>query len=130
MSAVCLDTSAYSRLQRGHPALRERLETADEVWVPATVLGELHAGFFLGSKRNQNARELEEFLAQPGIRVVAVTESVAERYGAIVKQLRDQGTPIPTNDIWVAAAALETGARLIAYGDHFRHVPGLLIESP
>lgn len=130
MSAVCIDTSAYSRLMRGEEAVRTRLETAEEVLVPVTVLGELHAGFHLGSQKQKNIEELADFLAQPGVRILPVTESTAQRYGGLVKHLRDHGTPIPTNDIWIAAAVLETGARLIAYDEHFEHVPGVLIESP
>ena len=130
MSTVCIDTSAYSRLMRGEDALRNRLEMADEVLVPATVLGELHAGFCMGTRREENVASLGDFLAQPGIRVVAVTEDTAERYGAVVKQLRDQGTPIPTNDLWIAASVLESGSRLVAYDEHYAHVPGLLVETP
>jgi tRNA(fMet)-specific endonuclease VapC len=130
MSVACIDTSAYSRLMRGDEAIRTRLETAEEVLVPVVVLGELHAGFRLGSRLGENMKELATFLAQPGVRVVPVTEGVAERYGTLVKCLRDQGTPIPTNDLWIASTVLETGARLVAYDEHFGLVPGIIVESP
>jgi predicted nucleic acid-binding protein len=130
MIRLCLDTSGYSRLMRGHEPLQSRLEEADEVLLPATVLGELHAGFLGGSRAEENASVLGEFQRQPGVSVIDITEVVAERYGRIVAELRRQGTPIPTNDVWIAAAALENGGRLIAYDDHFRHVPGLIVESP
>ncbi|MFQ5810117.1 MAG: PIN domain-containing protein, partial [Armatimonadota bacterium] len=61
---------------------------------------------------------------------VPVTHSIAERYGVLVKQLKEQGTPIPTNDIWIAATALETGTRLVSYDAHFNNVPGLIVLSP
>ncbi|MCA9442096.1 MAG: type II toxin-antitoxin system VapC family toxin [Candidatus Omnitrophica bacterium] len=131
MIRVCLDTSAYSRLKRGgENSLQGLLEKADEILVPVTTLGELHAGFHLGSRLHENIQELEEFLAQPGVLVVPITENIAERYGVIVKRLRDQGTPIPTNDIWIAATTLETGARLVAYDRHFHQVSGIIVESP
>ena len=127
---VCLDTNAYSRLMGGHAPLTQLLESADEVLVPTTVLGELHAGFELGSRREANRRELAEFLALPGVEATAITTDIAERYGILVGQLSRQGTPIPTNDIWLAAIALETGTRLITYDSHFENVPGLIILSP
>lgn len=130
MSAVCVDTSAYSQLMRGRPAPTTRLEEADTVYVPATVLGELYAGFEMGSRPADNIAELREFLDQPAVFVAETGESVAERYGKLVQQLRAQGTPIPTNDIWIAAAALETGSRLLAYDSHFERIPGLIVESP
>lgn len=130
MSGVCVDTSAYSHLMRGRETLRVRLEEADTVYVPATVLGELHAGFEMGSRPRDNAAQLREFLEQPAVWVVDTDENVAQRYGHLVHQLRAQGTPTPTNDIWIAAAVLETGSRLLAYDAHFEHVPGVIVESP
>ncbi len=127
---VCLDTNAYSRLMGGHPPLTELLEASEEVLVPATVLGELHAGFEMGSRREANRRQLSEFLALPGVETIAVTAEIAERYGILVSQLARRGTPIPTNDIWIAATVLETGARLVTYDPHFEHIPGLIIINP
>jgi len=127
---LCLDTSGYSRLMRGHLPLQKRLEEADEILLPATVLGELQAGFLAGSRAAENAALLAEFRRQPGVIVIDITDNVAERYGAVVSELRRQGTPIPTNDIWIASAALENGGRVVAYDDHFGRVSGLLVESP
>jgi tRNA(fMet)-specific endonuclease VapC len=127
---VCLDTNAYSLLMGGHAPLTQLLESADEVLVPVTVLGELHAGFELGARREVNRRQLDEFLALPGVETIAMTVEIAERYGVLVRQLTRQGTPIPTNDIWIAAAVLETGARLVTYDSHFEKIPGLIILSP
>ena len=127
---VCLDTNAYSRLMRGHDPLTQLLESAEEVLIPATVLGELHAGFEMGSRREANRRQLGDFLALPGVEPVAVTPDVAERYGLLVHELARQGTPLPTNDIWIAASALEAGARLVTYDPHFQHVHGLITLNP
>jgi predicted nucleic acid-binding protein len=127
---LCLDTSGYSRLMRGFELLQARLEEVDEILLPAIVIGELHAGFLAGTRAAENTALLAAFSSQPGISVVDVSEHVAERYGMVVAELRRQGTPIPTNDIWIAAVALENGGRVVAYDDHFRHVPGLIVESP
>ena len=116
---------------RGREALTVRLEEADSVYVPAySNLGELYAGFEMGSRPRHNAAEPHDFFLQPDVSVVRTDENVAERYGKLVQQLRAQGTPIPTNDIWIAAAALETGSRLLGYEAHFEHVPGVIVESP
>ncbi len=127
---VGLDTNAYIRLMGGHAQLTQLLESAEEVLVPATVLGELHAGFALGSRREENRRQLDEFLALPGVETIAVTAEVAERYGILVSQLIRRGKPIPTNDIWIAAAVLELGARLVTYDSHFENIPGLIVLNP
>ena len=127
---VCLDTSAYSQLRRGNAALQECLEQADGILLPVVVVGELHAGFLAGSKVSANLKLLAEFLEQPGVGVQDVTREVAERYGLLVAQLRQAGTPIPTNDIWIAATALETGTRLVAYDGHFAQGPGLVGLQP
>ncbi|MEI6972922.1 MAG: type II toxin-antitoxin system VapC family toxin [bacterium] len=127
---VCLDTNAYSRLMGGDAPLIQLLESADEVLVPVAVLGELHAGFELGSRRAANRQQLAEFLAQPGVVPTPVTADIAERYGMLVCQLTRKGTPIPTNDIWIAATVLETGTRLVTYDSHFEHIPGLIVLCP
>lgn len=127
---VCLDTNAYSRLMGGHAPLTQLLESAAAVLLSATVLGELHAGFEMGTRREANRRQLAEFLALPGVETVPVTDDIAERYGLLVSHLTRQGTPIPTNDIWIAASALEAGGRLVTYDPHFEHIPGLVILKP
>lgn len=115
---------------KGHAPLKELLESADAILIPTTVLGELYAGFEMGSKREANRRQFHEFLALPGVETVPVTPDTAERYGILVSQLARRGTPIPANDVWIAATALETGARLVTYDPHFEHIQGLLTLSP
>ena len=122
---VCLDTNAYSAFKRGESRLTEILESAEEVLVPAIVLGELHAGFQMGDRAERNTRELEEFLRRPGVLVAEVDRRVAERYGLLFKALKAVGRPVPTNDLWIAAVAVETGARLLSDDAHFDHIPGV-----
>ena len=127
---VCLDTNAYSRLMLGHEPLKILLESVDEIIMSATVLGELYAGFELGSRREANRKQLAIFMNQPGVERLAIDNGVAERYGVLIKHLTKAGTPIPTNDIWIAAAAMESGARLVSYDEHFAKIPGLLVLAP
>ena len=126
----CLDTNAYSRLMLGHPPLQACLEEADRVVMPVIVLGELHAGFLAGARSRENEARLQAFLESPGVRIQDVTWDIARRYALLVNHLRRAGTPIPTNDVWIAATALELGARLVSYDAHFRKTPGLIVEAP
>ena len=127
---VCLDTNAYRRIHDGHVPAIDLLESADTACLPVIVLGELHAGFEIGSHRQRNLELLNRFLKEMDIRLAFVDRQIAERYGHLSAHLRRIGTPIPTNDIWVAATAMELGARLLTYDQHFSHIPGLMIVAP
>jgi len=123
---ICIDTNIYSAFKKGNPNISELLETTDEIYVPAIVMGELYAGFQLGARLRDNTKDLKEFIEQPGIYIIDINDSIAERYGALIKILKDNGTPIPTNDIWIAATALEHGARIATFDSHFKLIPGLM----
>jgi tRNA(fMet)-specific endonuclease VapC len=127
---ICLDTCAYSGLAIQRAEIVRCVDDAETVFMPSVVIGELFAGFYLGGHEKQNCRELEAFLDLPGVQVVNVDFSIADRYGMLFKLLRKKGTPIPTNDIWIAASALETGSRLITYDAHFDCIPGLVTVAP
>jgi predicted nucleic acid-binding protein len=90
--------------------------------MPTVVVGELEAGFRLGGRAEANLDELEQFLAQPVVELLHVDRDVASLFAQIVVQLRARGTPIPTNDIWIAACAARSGAPLLTYDRHFRAV--------
>jgi tRNA(fMet)-specific endonuclease VapC len=123
---LLIDTSAYAALGRGDPHVRALIETADEVIVSTIVLGELHAGFSLGTRKAKNVRELDEFLTKPGVTVLPPSRAIAERYGELIRFLPEAGTPLPTNDIWIVATALETGSRVLSLDAHFGSIPGIL----
>jgi tRNA(fMet)-specific endonuclease VapC len=122
---VVLDTSAYSRMRVGHEEVLDRLAAADVVWLPSIVLGELEAGFELGGRQRENRVVLAEFLAEPFVGVLEIGPSVARRYGKVFAQLRRDGTPIPINDVWIAACTLDSGAQLVTLDHHFARVRGL-----
>lgn len=120
---VCLDTSGYSAFKRGHDGALEVLRRADQIVLPAVVVGELLAGFRMGSRDRVNRRELDAFLASPRVRVAPLGAETAQRYAEIVSYLRERGAPIPTNDIWIAACAMEWGLRLLTTDAHFDRLP-------
>ena len=91
---------------RGRPDAVELLNSADWVGMPSIVLGELHAGFLAGSHTERNTEQLARFLGHPAVEEVVTDHVVARIYAEIVLSLRKRGTPLPTNDIWVAAAAI------------------------
>lgn len=127
---LCLDTNAYSRFMAGNAALHQLLESADSIYIPVTVLGELYAGFEIGSRRAENRKALDAFLSKDGIELIAADKETADRYALLVKELRLKGKPIPTNDLWIAAIALKLGTRLISYDSHFSVITGLRVLAP
>ena len=80
---VLLDTNAYSALLRGHAGVAERVRRAEEVLVSAVVAGELMFGFRNGTRYEANRRELDEFLANPYVKLLPVTLVTVERFGRI-----------------------------------------------
>lgn len=123
MSRILLDTSAYSALREGHAEIERVVAEAEEVYLSSVVLGELHAGFRGGSRRRINEAQLQAFMDLPDVKVAVVTEETALRYAEIINFLRASGMPIPTNDAWVAAGAMEHGLRLLSTDAHFQRLP-------
>ena len=128
MSSLLLDTSAYIHFKRGKAAAIEALRQAPTILMPVVVLGELWAGFAVGSKQKLNRQELEAFLASARVSVVPTGAETAERYAVIYAYLRQNGRPIPTNDLWIAALAMEHGATLLTADAHFLHAPQILVS--
>lgn len=122
---VLLDTNAYSALKRGVDAVIRRVTRAETVFLSAVVAGELLSGFRQGMRLRKNLAELDAFIDNPHVTVVPVSLVTADRFGRIAAALRAKGRPIPTNDIWIAAHAMETGADLLSFDAHFVEVDGL-----
>jgi tRNA(fMet)-specific endonuclease VapC len=122
---LLLDTDAYSALKRGHAVVADLVRRSDEVLISTVVAGELLHGFRCGSRFERNRQDLDEFIACPFVTVVPVTLVTADRFSRVAAGLRKRGTPIPTNDIWVAAQAMETGAELLSFDRHYEAVDGL-----
>ena len=124
---ILIDTNCYSEIDEGNPETINRIQSATEVWMPLIVLGELYAGFELGSQKEQNEKQLESFLSRPSVGVLLPDNETARQYGQVFQSLRQRGTPIPTNDIWIAALALQHDLVVDSADRHFAYVPGLIL---
>lgn len=120
---LALDTNRYTDLCRGDKRVVETVELADEIWLPFIVVGELRAGFAVGNQGPRNEAILRRFLLKPGVRVVYAEDQTTHHYASIYRQLRKQGTPIPTNDMWIAALVLQHSLLLFARDAHFDVLP-------
>jgi tRNA(fMet)-specific endonuclease VapC len=125
MKKILLDTNAYVRFLRGDEKVMTYLAQADSVCMSVFVLGKLYAGFKAGGKERNNRQILERFLLKPTVTALEATIETADFFGLIMASLKKLGNPIPINDVWIAAHALETGSILVTYDDHFAVIPGL-----
>jgi tRNA(fMet)-specific endonuclease VapC len=119
---ICLDTSAYSHFKRGTRSAVEEISTASWVGVPAIVLGELRSGFLGGRRAAANERELRAFLAHPMVVRLDVDDEAATIYAEMVASLRRAASPVPTNDIWIAATAAREGAAVLTFDERFSRI--------
>lgn len=119
MTRLVLDTSAYSHFRRGDEAVIELIAAASWIGMTAIVLGELRAGFGLGKQRARNEKDLALFLANTVVHRLEVDDEASQIYAEIVVALRRAGTPVPTNDIWIAAVAAREGVHVVTYDAHF-----------
>jgi len=122
MRRVMLDTNAYAALLSGDASVCEALAVASEVLLPIFVVGELEAGFRGGTRYAGNVAIFQRFLAKPGIRMVGSSHETARIYGEVKDSLKRAGTPVPANDIWIAASAIEHAAVLVTYDRHFASI--------
>jgi tRNA(fMet)-specific endonuclease VapC len=116
---LALDTNRYTDLCRGERSVIEMVERADEIWLPFIVMGELRAGFAVGSQGTRNEAILRRFLLKPGVGILYADEQTTHHYASVYRQLRKQGTPIPTNDMWIAALVLQHSLVLCDRDAHF-----------
>lgn len=126
MNGILLDTSAYSELTRGNNDVLDAIQTAESIAVTPIILGELLSGFAHGSLELQNIKNLDRFLLSPRCVILPVINETAQRYAHIHKSLKKAGTPIPTNDLWIAASAMEHGLTVVTLDKHFAYIPQIL----
>jgi len=119
-----LDTNAYSGLMRGSEAVASRVRRAERVILSSIVAGELLYGFRNGTRYKENRAQLDTFLANRFVTFLPVTLTTAERFALIASTLKRKGPPIPSNDIWIAAHALESGADLLSFDEQFAAIEG------
>ena len=123
---AALDTNRLTDLFQGDRELAEWLGTCEEVWIPLVVLGEIKAGFHGGTQQRRNEVLLQRLLAKPTVGVLLPDRETAEHYARVFVQLKRAGTPIPDNDLWIAALVLEHNLLLITRDRHFERVPQLM----
>ena len=127
MKRILIDTNVYTEFKTNDPAVVRKFHSCEEIHINITVLAELLAGFKAGSKEALNRQELKLFLNSPRVVLDQVTEGTAEFYAHIYLVLRSKGTPIPANDMWIAASAMQNGCALYSRDKHFQAVDGLLL---
>jgi predicted nucleic acid-binding protein len=128
VTRILLDTSAYSAFMRGHAEVKLVVQKAEEIHLSPVVLGALHAGFRSSQHRSRNQRDLHVFLSSPRVVVADIGEETALRYAEIVSFLRATGTPVPTNDIWIAAGAMQHGLEILTTDTHYLRIPQVLVH--
>lgn len=119
VNKIYLDTSAYTHFKAGDSQTVRIISEAKLVGIPAIVLGELRAGFRVGRRYQYNESELRVFLSNPVVQVFDIDDNASYHYAEIYFDLRRKGTPIPTNDMWVAAIAAREGATVVTFDAHF-----------
>ena len=129
MRRILLDTNAYAAFKRGDGGTLEIIRHAPEIALNATVLGELLAGFAGGSFAARNRRELAEFLYSPRVRQLVMDGETAEHYALLFTGLRKKGRPVPTNDLWIAASAMQYGYAVFSFDKHFAEMGNLITGS-
>ena len=122
---VLIDTNIYSNALRGNKSIVTNLRKADLIGISTISIGELFSGFKGGKKEKVNRTELEEFLDSPRVTIYSVDVETADFYAQILDTLRKNGTPVPTNDIWIAATAFQNGLKIYTLDKHFSNIPGI-----
>ena len=123
---ILLDTSAYVGFKRNAVEAVEIIVKAELIVFSPIVMGELMFGFRNGTRFKENMDDLDRFLNHEVVDLVPIGKITSDRYSRIAVKLKQQGTPIPTNDIWIAAHAMEQGAELITSDQHFDKINGLV----
>jgi tRNA(fMet)-specific endonuclease VapC len=126
MRPILIDTNAYAAFKKGNAEIIEIVHYAEVIGISPIMLGELFSGFEGGNKSKQNREELQKFLESPRIKNYIITSDTAQFFSQIYSVLKRKGRPIPTNDMWIAAQALEHGCVLCTYDKHFDAIEGLL----
>ncbi len=125
MKNIVIDTNAFTRQLAGEEDVLDVSGTAEIVYMSIFVLGELYAGFAGGTKERANKDALNSFLSKPTVKILNATSETAKVFGMVKQDLKKAGTPLPINDVWIAAHTLETGSTLITYDSHFNKIAGL-----
>jgi tRNA(fMet)-specific endonuclease VapC len=122
---LALDTNRYVDFARGEPEAVGRVRRAESLFMPFVVMAELRAGFLCGTRSAKNERNLVRFVNSSRVEILFPDEATTHIYARLFKQLRIQGTPIPTGDLWIASLVIQHNLYLYARDRHFDHLPQL-----
>ena len=114
---MILDANALSAWAEGVPEVKTPLQSAGRLIVPSVVLGEYYFGIRQSRHRNRYEEWLRRYL--PLAEIAAVTSSTAAAYADIRLELKRAGTPIPPNDVWIAALARQHALPVLSNDVHF-----------
>ena len=124
MMPLLLDTNVLIKFLRGNEKIAKVVSTYEQILVPTVVIGEYKAGVAVETAvGHQQLSALEMFLDSSAVKIVGVTEDVANAYARVFRVLKANGTPIPQNDLWIAACAITKGAVVYSLDTHFSNVP-------
>lgn len=129
MRPILLDTNAYTAFKRGDESVIAIIQQVEKIIMCPIVIGELLGGFACGSKELQSRKELQQFLHASRVNIISLTSDTANYYSKIYSALKNKGKPIPTNDLWIAAHALENGFAICTDDQHFKAIDGILATN-
>lgn len=129
MKNIIVDTNYYVAFKKGNESAVLTMQRTDYIAVNTIVIGELLAGFRCGDRERRNREDLEVFLDSPRVDFLLVDDTTAEFYAQVFAELKQRGRPIPTNDLWLAASAMQHGLALATYDEHFNSISGLLLAN-
>ncbi|PPJ62626.1 type II toxin-antitoxin system VapC family toxin [Cuspidothrix issatschenkoi] len=129
IKSILLDTNAYTAFKRNQNEAVTIIANVDIIVINSIILGELLGGFALGNKPDINGYELDKFIQSPRVKIFTIDEKTSEYYALIYSQLRKKGKPIPTNDIWIAATAIQHDLILFTYDSDFENIENLKLGN-
>ena len=129
IKSILLDTNAYTAFKRNQTETVTIIGNVDIIAINSIILGELLGGFALGNKPEINRYELDNFMESPRVKIFPVDEKTSEYYALIYSQLRKKGKPLPTNDIWIAATAIQHDLILFTYDSDFKNIENLKLGN-
>lgn len=129
MKRIIIGTNFYTAFKRNDTEAVNLLRRVEYIGINAVILGELFAGFRCGNKERQNRIELDQFLDSARVYTIMLDDETSEFYAQVFSELRQKGRPIPSNDLWLAASALQHGLALATYDEHFSNISGLILAA-
>jgi predicted nucleic acid-binding protein len=129
MILILLDTNAYTAFKRRHDEAIEIIRNVDIIGINTVIIGELLGGFALGNKETINRYELNKFLNSDRVIIFDIDQQTSECYALIYYELRNKGRPIPTNNLWIAATAIQHNLTLFTYDSDFQHIENLKLGN-